>query len=247
VAMDEQIIDLEEIVEKQAWDLYMSSRKKGFPKKRKELNLVFDWSGVSFVTEQPTYSQTGNAHFESNVIFRSVFENQSASAQTHSLKAERQTVAECKSTLSKGYTTSLNMGLEIGAPEEIAKASIGYSRGYEVVNGRETTNQKTLTWSSEGTLTVPEHSNLTAEIHIKEKQCGYTFKSRAAIRGTVVVNFYSRRDNDKYLMVFTGDMKDVLLDDKTIPDLKTEGRTVFIDIEGSCDFKFGIEQQIVIS
>ncbi|CAC5397757.1 unnamed protein product [Mytilus coruscus] len=225
----------------------MSSRKKGFPKKRKELNLVFDWSGVSFVTEQPTYSQTGNPHFESNVIFRSVFENQSASPQTHSLKAERQTVAECKSTLSKGYTTSLNMGLEIGAPEEIAKASIGYSRGYEVVNGRETTNQKTLTWASEGTLTVPEHSNLTAEIHIKEKQCGYTFKTRVAIRGTVVVNFYSRRDNNKYLMVFTGDMKEVLLDDKTIPDLKTEGRTVFIDIEGSCDFKFGIEQQIVIS
>jgi hypothetical protein len=34
---------------------------------------------------------------------------------------------------------------------------------------------------------------------------------------------------------------------KSIPDLKTEGRTVFLDIEGKCDFKFGIEQQIVIT
>jgi hypothetical protein len=41
--MDEQIIDLEEIVEKQAWQLYMTSRKKGFPKKRKEVNIEFDW------------------------------------------------------------------------------------------------------------------------------------------------------------------------------------------------------------
>jgi lysozyme family protein len=53
--MDEHIIDLEEIVEKQAWQLYMTSRKKGFPKKRKEVNIEFDWSGVSFYTEDPKY------------------------------------------------------------------------------------------------------------------------------------------------------------------------------------------------
>jgi hypothetical protein len=45
--MDEHIIDLEEIVEKQAWQLYMTSRKKGFPKKRKEVNIEFDWSGLN--------------------------------------------------------------------------------------------------------------------------------------------------------------------------------------------------------
>jgi hypothetical protein len=226
--MDEHIIDLEEIVEKQAWQLYMTSRKKGFPKKRKEVNIEFDWSGVSFYTEDPKYTAEGTDQYGSNVIFRSVFENKSNEPQTHSLKTERQTVASCRCSLTKGYTTGLTAGLEIAAPQSIAKASVGYSQGFSVTNTRETTNQKTLTWATEGTLTVAKGSTLVAELQIKEKQCAFTFTTRAAVKGTVVVNFYSRRDNNKYLMVFTGDMKEVLLEDKSIPDLKTEGRTVFI-------------------
>lgn len=245
--MDEQIVDLEEIVEKQAWDMYMTSKKKGFPKKRKEVNIEFDWSGVTFNTEEPKYTQEGTDQFSSNVIFRSVFENKSNEPQTHSLRTERQTVASCVCSLSKGYTTGLNLGLEISAPQEIAKASVGYSKGFSVTNTRETTNQKTLTWTTEGNLTVAKGTTLVAELQIKERQCAYTFSTRVAIKGTVVVNFYSRRDNNKYLMVFTGDMKEILLEDKSIPNLKTEGRTVFLDIDGKCNFKFGIEQQIVIT
>jgi hypothetical protein len=83
--------------------------------KRKEVNIEFDWSGVSFYTEDPKYTAEGTDQYGSNVIFRSVFENKSNEPQTHSLKTERQTVASCRCSLTKGYTTGLTAGLEIAA------------------------------------------------------------------------------------------------------------------------------------
>lgn len=244
--MEDQVIDLERIVEKQAWDMYEDRRPRKFPKNRKDVNLVFDWSGVTFKAENTEYKPYGNEKFHTNIIFKSVFENKSDKPQTHILRAERQTVSECKCSLSKGFSMNADFGLEIAAPGEIAKASVGFSKGFEVQNARETTNQRSLTWSTEGNITVDENTTLTAELHIKEKQCEYTFSSRVRVSGVVVVNFYSRRDNNKYLMAFTGDMCTVLLEDKSIPDLKTEKNAAILEISGKCDFKFGIEQQVVI-
>lgn len=245
--MEEEFVDLKTIVEKQAWDMYEDRRPKKFPKNRKDVTMNIDWSKVTFKAEDPDYEPIGADQYSTNVIFKSVFENKSAKPQTHILKAERQTVSECKCTMSKGITTGGECGLEISAPGEIAKASVGFSKGIEVQDSTESTNQKTLTWSTEGNITVDGKSTLTAEIHIKEKQCEYKFTSRVRVSGIVAVNFYSRKDNNKYLMAFTGDMCTILLADKSIKDLKTKGNAAILEIAGKCDFKYGIEQQIVVS
>ncbi|VDI20268.1 Hypothetical predicted protein [Mytilus galloprovincialis] len=246
MASDREIIDLKEIVEDRAWNFYTKCRKKWQPKKRKNVNLVFDWSEVTFDVKEPKYTEkSGSEKLVSNVIFKSVFENKSKTEQSHSLKAERQTVASCKASLTKCYTISTNMALTLSAPKSVATASVGYSAGYTVTYNKETTDQKTLTWATEGNLTVAPESKLTAELEIIEKQCEYTFETKVAINGTVIVNIHSRKNKNKFLKVYTGDMKAILSD--KIKDIESDGRTVYIDIKGECDFKYGIEQQIVIS
>ena len=243
------VIDLEEIVVARAWTIYKRNRKRWQPKHLDDVDLVFDWNRVSFVVEKPKFSEKTTIEqpkFASNVIFKSVFENKSKIAQTHSLKAERQTVATCKSSLTKGFTRGLSVGLTFTAPQNIINASVGYSEGFSVTSVKETTDQKTLTWATEGTLTVPAESTLTAELQIIEEQSDYIFTTRVAIRGTVIVNIYKRKNN-KFLKVYTGDMESILTQTDSLRDLKTEGRTVYLDVEGECNFKFGIEQQIVIS
>lgn len=244
---DKIIIDLKDIVEERAWNFYLRTRKRFQPKTLKNVDLVFDWSEVTFEVKTPEFTEKkGTEHFVTNVIFKSVFDNNSAMPQTHSLKAERQTTASCKASLSKSFTTNTNMGLTLEAPGSVVKASVGFSSGFSVNYTKETTDQKTLTWVSEGSLTVPSNSKLTAELEIIERHSEYTFKSAVAITGTVIVNIHSKKDNNKFLKTYTGDMKTILKD--KYKDLKTEGsRTVFLDIEGDCDFKYGIEQQIKIS
>ena len=85
---------------------------------------------------------------------------------------------------------------------------------------------------------------MNAELHIREEKRIFDFTTQLALTGKVIVNFYNRKDNDKLLRICTFDVRTVLL--QTLGNLKQEGKTVFIDVEGKCEFKYGIEQEIVI-
>jgi hypothetical protein len=56
-----------------------------------------------------------------------------------------------------------------------------------VTNGKETTNYRKLTWTTEGTITVNPESKLTVNLQITEKESEYIFKTKVALKGMVVV------------------------------------------------------------
>lgn len=241
--MSVDIIDLEEVVEKWAWNSYKKTCS-GKPLTLENSRMDINWSAVSFVPENPIYSTDGAVEPQSHVIFKSVFRNDSAIEQSHSFKTERQTTATCTSSLTKGCTKGFNVGLTLAAPGDVAKASVGFEKGFSIANAKETSDQKTLTWATEGSLTVRPNSTLTAEMQIKEKRCKYTFKSKVAINGRVIVTIYNRRENNALAMAVMGDIKEVLADDSSLDKISVEGKTVYIALEGKCEFQFGIEQQI---
>jgi hypothetical protein len=76
------------------------------------------------------------------------------------LKTERQTTATCTSSLTKGCTKGFNVGLTLAAPGDVAEASVGFEKGFSIENAKETSDQKTLTWATEGSLTVKAKSTL---------------------------------------------------------------------------------------
>ena len=241
--MSVDIIDLEEVVETWAWNSYNRTRS-GKALKLKDTRMDINWSAVSFVPEKPTYSTVGNVQPKSHVIFKSVFRNDSDIEQSHSLKTERQTTATCTSSLTKGCTKGFNVGLTLAAPGDVAKASVGFEKGFSIENAKETSDQKTLTWAAEGSLTVKPKSTLTAELQITEKQYRYTFSSKVAINGRVTVSIHNRKENNNFIMSVMGDIKEILVDDIKIPKIETKGKTAYIALNGKCEFQFGIEQQL---
>ena len=241
--MSVDIIDLEEVVETWAWDAY-NKTCSGKALKLKDTRMDINWSAVSFVPEKPTYTTVENVQPKSHVIFKSVFRNDSDIEQSHSLKTERQTTATCTSSLTKGCTKGFNLGLTLAAPGDVAEASVGFEKGFSIENAKETSDQKTLTWAAEGSLTVKPKSTLTAVLQIIEQQYKYTFSSKVAINGRVTVSIHNKKENNNFIMSVMGDITEILVADAKIPKIDTEGKTAYIPLNGKCEFQFGIEQQL---
>jgi hypothetical protein len=241
--MSADIIDLEEVVETWAWKAY-NETCSGKALKLEDTRMDINWSAVSFVSEKPTYSTVGNVQPKSHVIFKSDFQNDCDIEQSHSLKTERQTTATCTSSSAKGCTKGFNVGLTLAAPGDVAKASVGFEKGFSIENAKETFDQKTLTWAAEENLNVKPKSILTAELPIIEKQCSDTFSSKVAINGRVTVSIYNRQENSKFIMSVMGDIKEILAADGKVKKIDTKGKTAYIALDGKCEFKFGIEQQL---
>lgn len=237
------IIDLEETVQKWAWDAYLKTRSKSKLELEKAY-LDINWSHVNYKPRKPNYTPISQDIPSSRTIFKSVFRNNCSTTQNHSLKVERQTVATCTSSLTKGCSKGLNIGLTLAAPGDVAEASVGFEKGFSVENAIESTDEKTLTWATEGSLAVPGKSALTAELQIKEKQRSFIFSTSVVVSGKVNVSIYDREDRSKLVMFVTGDIAEVILADKNIKGVKKDGNVVFIDMEGECHFRFGIEQEI---
>ncbi|VDI57801.1 Hypothetical predicted protein [Mytilus galloprovincialis] len=243
--MSDEIIDLEEMVQTWAWTSFEKTKSKSSSMKLQDAYLEILWDRVKFVPQKPKYTPTTRGEMpQSHVIFKSVFRNDSETPQTHSLKTERQTTATCTSSLTKGCTKGFNVGLTLSAPGEVAEASVGFEKGWSIENAKENSDNKTLTWATEGNLTVPPRSLLNAELQIKEKQCSYTFTSSVILQGKITVNIHNKKENNNLVMTVMGDIKEVLLGDKALKGIRKEGNCAVIDMAGKCDFKFGIEQQI---
>lgn len=251
--MSENILNLQEIIYDCALKSYSNCRHKDFPRSIKNVRLDFDWRGVKFIPEEPKYSEEETVQSESNILFESVFRNNSNKEQQHSLKTEQQTTATCRSSLTKGYTTGFNVGLSLAAPTAVVGTTAGFSKGFSVENAFETEDQKTMTWAAEGLLLVEKESELTAKLQITEQKSTYSFTTRVAVKGEVLVEFYKRKNNE-YLMNFKGDMRTILVQQqKKITAEKGEIRvediegTAYVKLEGKCVFRYGIKQEIVIN
>lgn len=252
-AVSENIVDLQKIVSDSAWQMYSDCRQKDFPKFMKNVRLVFDWSGVKFIPEEPEYSEEVKDQVKSNILFESVFCNNSNKEQQHSLKTEQQTTATCKSSLTKGYTTGFNVGLSLASPAAIVGTTAGFSKGFSVENAFETEDQKTMTWAAEGVLLVEKESEVTAKLQITEQKSTYSFTTRVAVKGAVLVEFYKRKNNE-YLMHYKADMRTILVEKQD--KIKTEKGeilvedregTAYLKLGGKCVFKYGIKQEIIIN
>ncbi|XP_063398310.1 uncharacterized protein LOC134683124 isoform X1 [Mytilus trossulus] len=251
--ISKNIVDLQNVVKESAWKRYSNSRQKDFPTAVKKVRLDFDWTGVKFIPTKPKYSDHGTVQYESNILFESVFKNNSNQEQHHSLKTEQQTTGTCKSSITKGYTTGFNVGLTLSAPSDIVGTTAGFSKGFSVENTLANEDQRTMTWSAEGVLLVEKQSMLTAKLQITEKQSSYTFTTNVAVKGEVIVTFYERKNN-KYLMEYRAPIRTILVqkkdkfkDDKGKIFVEDIDGTAYVKVEGECIFKYGIKQEIIIN
>lgn len=248
-----RVLDIEKLVRERAWKVHNKGRRKWCTsqcRQKNKVTLELDWSDVKFIPETPKYDEEDEdesilpTDTDTHIVFTTVFENNSESAQEQTLKAERSTTATCTSSITKGYSINGNINLTLKAPQVVEKASVGFSKGFTIQNVIQNQEQHTLTWSTEGKLVVSKNSKVTAKLQVKETRCNYRFNCRVVVQGKVKGTFYDYKR--KTVGQYTGSMRTILLEEMDAQDAREFDNAVYLNIEGKGGFQYGIEQNIVI-
>lgn len=242
------IIDLEDIVKTWAWTSFLKTRSKDYSKLRYEdVNLAVNWNRTRFVTEKPDYSDQVMSDIpKAQVVFKSTFKNNTNNEQEHSFQTERTTACVSTTNMTKGFTKGFHVEMKLGLPEEVAAITAGFGREVNMETGIEDTHEESITWAVDSTVKVPSKTCTTAEMVVKEKEFNATYKMKVKIRGQVVVSITNLRDNNSFIQSVDGDFAQIMKKEaeKGNSGFTIEEGTVIWVIEGSCKFRFGIEQQI---
>ncbi|XP_045176167.2 uncharacterized protein LOC123536796 [Mercenaria mercenaria] len=240
------VTDIEEIV---GVDKFRQNTRQRFSETQKfddEVNMDVNWSRVRFNLSLPEYSDKSMVDQQnSKIVFTSTFENNIDSEQEHSFTTERSTACITTTSISKGYTQGFNLELKLGLPDEVASAAAGFGPGTTVKSTDETTKKQTIIWAVDSNIKVPP-KHKTARMVVKEKEFHGTFKLNVRVRGMVIVIFTNLRDNNSYIRTSEGDISQILSDAKGYTGYKIEGKTAIFDVQGSTQFRFGVEQMVKI-
>ena len=239
------VTDIEEIVRTWAWTAFVKTRSADYKKlKLDDVSLDVNWSRVRFTPSVPDYSDGNMVECPSSkVVFTSTFVNNSNSEQEHSFTTERTTMCTATTSISKGYTKGFNVELKVGLPDEVAAATVGFGRELSVESTEEQTTEKSITWSVNSKISVPERSRAIARMEVKEKEYTGNFKLTVRVRGTVIVNINNLKDNNSFIHGCEGDISQILEDAKR-GGYSIDGRTAVFEVAGKTHFRFGVEQQV---
>lgn len=242
------IFDLEEIVKKKAWAMYKPDQesKNDGVQNRKEPVLQIVWDGVKCYPEKPDFTESSIVPKQEGafrVILQAVVQNKSIIEQRQTLKAGVETLTLCECSLTKGYTKGSEVGLSLQAPDEVANAANPFLEGFSIkhVTGNSEKKQRSLELVE--LITIPRKSQVKVSKGIKETQREFDFEAMIAFEGNVEGTFYNQNNESivSYVIPIT-----TIIDE--IPKEMTADKNgrCCIKINGSCTFKYEIEQEAEI-
>lgn len=240
------VTDIEEIVQTWAWNSFVKTRGQDYKKlKYDDVKMEINWSRVRFTPSEPEYFDRSMVDQpNSKIVFTSTFENNTDTEQEHSFTTERTTVCTATTSISKGYTQGFHLELKVGLPDEVASATAGFGRETTVESTEETTKEQSIAWAVDSTIKVPGKHKTTAKMVIKEKEFNGKFKLNVRVKGMVIVAFTNLRENNSFIHSTEGDISQILNDAKGYSGYKIEGKTAIFDVQGSAQFRFGVEQRV---
>jgi len=250
--MAPKVVDLDDILITWAWNTFLKTRGKDHKSLRFE-DVRFEpvWDRVKFLSGKPEYAdETKLEKPNSQVVFKSVYENKTEHFQEHTFQTERSTVSSCCTNITKGYTKSSSLELKLGLPDDIASVTAGFGRDVSMESSDESTHEETITWSINSSIKVPPHHRTVAELVVKEQEYTASFRMATRIRGHVVVVITNLRDNNSFLQSVEADFCDIMSSasaEQYSKQFNVEGKTVMWNVSGSCQFRFGIEQHVQLS
>ena len=82
---------------------------------------------------------------------------------------------------------------------------------------------------------------------VREKEFNAKFKVTVQIKGQVIVVVTNLRDNNSFVQSIEGDFSEIMKNlqgDKIDKSVVISNRVVTWELEGSCHFRFGVEQHV---
>ena len=243
---------------------------------RKYINVNIDWSDVKFkdVTEWPALTEEkveglpgdANANAEhggqmadfgkssASILFQTKFTNNTQDGQEYTLKTEKTTRSSCTTEIETSYTKGIEMSVNLKTPGEIFECNAGYSRELTLTNNDGETLEEELTWGVESLIKVkPEHIAY-AQLVVNEKKYSGEFIVISKIRGYVAVEFRDVKAEVATTITVHNVaeiVKEYLQMQKRIRDpvefVEVKNNVVVVRTKGTCQFRFGIRQEVVVN
>ncbi|ESO93784.1 hypothetical protein LOTGIDRAFT_104834, partial [Lottia gigantea] len=244
-----ELTDIEELVKIWAWDNFLKTRSKDHIKLRLEdIIMEVKWAKVRFINGTPEYSDEKKLDKpNSQVVFKSTYENWTDHEQEHSFQTERTTVSSCTTEVSKGYSKGFSLEVKLGLPDEVAGATAGFGREVNMGSVEETSQEEHMTWSINSTIKVPRKHKTTAELLVREQEFTANFKMDVCIKGRVLVVITNLKDNNSFVQCIEGDFSDILKKHGDSRHYIIENKSVRWPLVGKCKFRFGIEQHVQLT
>ncbi|XP_048241613.1 uncharacterized protein LOC124120113 isoform X2 [Haliotis rufescens] len=255
------VTDLETLFKSWAWENYMRSAT-GKKLKFREAQIQLVWDHVKFKSEKPVYTQIdtptpgasqGVPNTETQAVFTSRYQNDTGVSQTHAFRAEKTTSATITTAVTKGFAKEGSFGLELSLPADVAKATIGFGLNYTVETAEENTIEKSMTWSTDTTVTSEPNSVTLAELEIEEQTSNWTFEVKVMIKGRITAIIKGTKGITSVAMTIDGDVATILADRReraatSLPtNVEIKHGKVTWPVMGKCDFRFGVSQKVKVS
>ncbi|XP_041366417.1 uncharacterized protein LOC121381248 [Gigantopelta aegis] len=244
--MPTELPDIEEKAKAWAWTMFLKTRSKDNSKLRYEdVALAVNWAKVRFISTTPEYSDERKLDTpNSQVVFRSKYENWTNHDQEHSFQTERTTMSYSSTTVSKGFTKGFHLEVKLGLPEEVAGATAGFGRDITMETTEEDCHEKSMTWSINSSIKVAPKHRTIAELVVKEQEFTASFKMLVQVKGIVHVVVTNLKENNCFVQALEGDFAEIMKRDANENGIRINNRTVTFEMEGKCQFRYGVEQHV---
>ncbi|XP_029656588.1 uncharacterized protein LOC115230588 [Octopus sinensis] len=242
------IIDLEPLIKNWAWTEYQKSGKDAKKHDYKNVLLKINWSHTEFTTFDLEYlNKERSKGQKSQVVFKSIYENNTKESQENSFTTERTTVSTCTTALTQGFSKGFNVELKLALPEDIMEVTTGFGREVTMEKGNEETHEECLTWTANSSVQVRPRHRTTASLVVTEEEFHCDFSLSVRIRGRIVVVLTNLLDNNSFLSVVEGSIVKLLSSNSDIMKHCTKKDDSLIwSVTGKSKFRYGVEQHIKI-
>ena len=195
-------------------------------------------------------AQHGETHV--STLFNTKFTNSTDEDQEYTIKTEKTTRSECTTEIENSWSRSWEMGISLKTPCEIFEANAGYSREVSLTNTQGQTFEEELNWGVESLIKVKAKHVAEASLVVNEKKYSGDFLVESRIQGMVYITFTNHRDNNA-LIKATGEEIAAIVSwyilrqrrkSLSYPYVQVDGDVVKISTKGSCNFRFGINQEV---
>ncbi|XP_014781646.1 uncharacterized protein LOC106877292 [Octopus bimaculoides] len=242
------IVDLDPLIKNWAWTQFQKSSKDAKKHEYKNVLLKINWNHTEFSTFDLEYLNKDRSKGQrSQVVFKSIYENNTKENQENSFTTERTTTSTCTTALTQGFSKGFNIELKLALPEDIMEVSTGFGREVTMEKGSEETHEESLTWTANSSVQVRPKHRTTASLVVTEEEFHCDFRLSVRIRGRIVVVLTNLLDNNSFLSVVEGNIVQLLSSHQDIMrNCRRENGCLIWSVTGKSKFRYGVEQHIKI-
>ncbi|CAF1465417.1 unnamed protein product [Rotaria magnacalcarata] len=254
-ANQQQVIDLDEIVEKWVWQVWNRTKKKSWARyKREELLIKINWKRVTFIQSNANYYGLPPVRLpKSQILFRTACNNKTANEHSNVFKTERSTRSTFEFVFTKSLRKSHESFLIFRLPEEVIVVGGEIKREQSVPFGQNIAKEYDLEWNINTPVRVAPFTSTFVELHIDEEECYGDFDISIRFLGCISVTVATRQSPNTDLKLISGDIvqiiREALKNNNQLDGLEIieeYSPVVKFTMHGKYSFRYGVQQHVVL-